>query len=261
MGILVAVSFCYSLNTVASADFSDAEWRLTISGLVEHPLNLSSADIIAMPQTTIYAQLICVGNSRFPLSLGNWSGVRLWLLLEAAGILPGTVKIAFYATDGYTTDLTVDTAQREDVILAYEKDGVPLSDAPRLVVPGFWGYKWISQVINIELVDYNFLGRYESAGYPDEANIQPAGPVLSTPSFSPTPNLPPSPPASPTPSLTPSPNPSSSSPPSSVPPQNQGPQSGSFLPIDPLYAVAAVVVIIVVVAVVAALKKRPKSNY
>jgi DMSO/TMAO reductase YedYZ molybdopterin-dependent catalytic subunit len=60
---------------------------------------------------------------------------------------------------------------RNDIILAYEKDGQPLAEKLRLVVPGKWGYKWISRLAQIDLVDYNFLGRYESSGYSDEANI------------------------------------------------------------------------------------------
>ena len=57
---------------------------------------------------------------------------------------------------------------RDDIILAYERDGEPLAEK-QLVVPCMWGYKWIREPTHIELVDYDFLGTYESAGYPDEA--------------------------------------------------------------------------------------------
>lgn len=167
IGILLAASFGYSLVPTAQSDSSDTTWQLTVTGLVDHPLNLTLADLFAMPQTTIYARLICVGPPSFLVTEGNWTGVRLWLILQEAGILKGPIKIAFHAKDNYTTDLTIDTAQRNDVILAYEKDGTPLSEKLRLVVPESWGYKWISQIINIELVDYNFLGTWESQGYPD----------------------------------------------------------------------------------------------
>ena len=60
---------------------------------------------------------------------------------------------------------------RDDIILAYEKDGEPLAENLRLVVPCKWGYKWIRDPIHIELVDYDFLGHYESRGYSDEADI------------------------------------------------------------------------------------------
>ncbi len=60
---------------------------------------------------------------------------------------------------------------REDVLLAYERDGEPLPEKLRLVVPGKWGYKWISQLIRVELVNYDFKGSWESRGYSDNAEI------------------------------------------------------------------------------------------
>jgi DMSO/TMAO reductase YedYZ molybdopterin-dependent catalytic subunit len=123
-----------------------------------------------MPQTNVNAAIICVDFPNNVVTDGNWTGVRLWLLLETAGVSPNAVKVAFYATDGYSTDLTVETAKREDIILAYEKNGAPLSETLRLVVPGKWGYKWISQVTSIELVDYDFEGFWESQGYSDIAD-------------------------------------------------------------------------------------------
>jgi hypothetical protein len=175
--------------------------------------------------------------------------------------LPETVKVAFHAQDGYTTDLAVDTALRDDVILAYEKDGAPLSETLRLVVPGCWGYKWIAQVTGIELVNYNFLGMYESLGYSDEAYIKSVGTTPELPLPPPGPNLPPSSSTSPSPSLAPSPSPNPSNSSSPVPSQTQSPQSTSFFPMDTLYAIAVVVVIIVfipVIAITVMLKKRAK---
>jgi DMSO/TMAO reductase YedYZ molybdopterin-dependent catalytic subunit len=67
--------------------------------------------------------------------------VRLELVLEKAGVSPQAVKVTFYAEDGFTTDLTVTTAMREDIVLAYEKDGKPLPEKLRLAVPSMWGYK------------------------------------------------------------------------------------------------------------------------
>ncbi len=170
--MLVAVSFWSGLKPIVHAESSSAEGQLTVTGLVEHPLNLSLAEITAMPQTTVNAALICVGAPGSVVAEGNWVGVSLGLLLETAGVYPEAVKVAFYASDGFSTDLALDTASREDVIVAYEKDGAPLSETLRLVVPGKWGYKWISQVASIELVDYDFKGFWESHGYSDAADVE-----------------------------------------------------------------------------------------
>jgi len=149
----------------------EAEWTLVVDGLVQSPLSLTYDDLLAMPTSTVYSKLYCVGAPSTPLAEGNWTGVRLGLILEEAGVSPLAVKVALYADDGFSTDLTLTTAMRDDIILAYERDGEPLTENVRLVVPCKWGYKWISGPTHIELVDYDFLGTYESSGWPDEASI------------------------------------------------------------------------------------------
>ena len=90
--------------------------------------------------------------------------------MEIANPLPNAIKVAFYASDSYTTDLILEDAMG-GVLIAYEKDGKPLPGKLRLVVPGRWGYKWINYLVRVELVDYDFKGVWESAGYPDSAVI------------------------------------------------------------------------------------------
>jgi hypothetical protein len=155
-----------SVSNVAAS-----EWGLVIDGFVQSPLALTLDDLMAMPPTTVYTRLYCVGLPTRPLEVGNWTGVRLGYLLQQAGVSPEAIKVALYASDGFTSDLSLSTAMRDDVILAYEKDGQPLAQTVRMVVPGKWGYKWIKSVTHIELVNYDFLGSYESIGYSDEADF------------------------------------------------------------------------------------------
>jgi len=148
-----------------------------VDGLVDRPLNLSVSDLLSMPSTSVNAPLYCVGGSRYPVENGTWEGVRLKLILDEANIRPNATKAAFYAPDRFSTDLTIQEAQRNDVVIAYKKDGEFLkagdrSPGFRLVVPGKWGYKWIKGLNHIELVDYDFRGFYESSGYSDDANIE-----------------------------------------------------------------------------------------
>lgn len=172
--------------------------QLTVSGLVDNPLNLTLADLQALPTTSIYAAIICVDAPSVVLEEGNWTGVRIQTLLETAAIQSGAVKIGFFAEDGYSTDLTLQVANESGVILAYEKDGQSLGGL-RLVIPGRWGYKWINQVSNVEVLDYDYLGFWESRGYSDSALISdgPQGP--SGPNFNP-PATPPTISSTPTPS-------------------------------------------------------------
>jgi DMSO/TMAO reductase YedYZ molybdopterin-dependent catalytic subunit len=165
----LSVGFLASYFRFGNGNVND--FNLLVNGLVQNPLNLNFSELNAMPRTTVYAVLYCVDYPNNPISQGNWTGVKLNLLLEQAEISQDTVKVAFTATDGYTTDLTVQTAMRQDVIIAYELNGQPLPEKLRLVVPGKWGYKWMSSVSHIELVNFDFKGLWESRGYSDEADI------------------------------------------------------------------------------------------
>ena len=203
IGLLLVASFSWSLKATAHAETNNADWQLSVTGLVENPLNLTVADLKAMPQTTEYAALYCVDDPSSAVAEGNWTGVQLWTLLETAGVSPNATKVAFFASDGYSTDLPIATAQQSNIVLAYAENGNPLSNVLRLVVPGEWGYKWIDLVTNIELVNYNYLGTEESLGYADNgvsaAITSVPAPPLYNPSYD---NLPSSTPlvsSSPTP--------------------------------------------------------------
>lgn len=258
--MLILTSFAYVLMPLANSAAADteAEWQLAVTESVENPLNLNWTEIVAMPKTTVNATLVCVDFPNNIVEQGNWTGVKLQTLLEEAKPSEGAIKIAFHAADGYSTDLTIETAMRNDVILAYEKDGVPLSDL-RLVVPGKWGYKWISQLTSIELVNYNFLGFWESKGYSDEASITSSGRGTGTTPELPKVNISPVTPTTP-PSTTPAPSsstpPNTSPAPSDQPTLNPESSKGLSIPKEAVYAIAASVIAVVLVAVLTFVRKR-----
>jgi DMSO/TMAO reductase YedYZ molybdopterin-dependent catalytic subunit len=145
--------------------------KLLVHGLVQNPLNLTMNEIQTMPKTVVNATLVCVDFPGAPIASGNWTGVQLAYLLQQAQVNQTAIKVAFHAGDGYTTDLTIQDAMNENIIIAYELNGKPLAEGLRLVVPSRWGYKWISHLTTIELVNYDFKGKWESRGYPDEGRV------------------------------------------------------------------------------------------
>jgi hypothetical protein len=127
--LFVLTSFTYnSIPPAKSATPTEIGWQLTVTGLVEKPLNLNWIEIVAMTRSSVEANLICVDFPGQIVMQGNWTGVKLRTLLEEAKPLPSAIKVGFYAADGYSTDLTAGTAMRDDIILAYEKDGFPPDD-------------------------------------------------------------------------------------------------------------------------------------
>jgi len=171
--ILSGVFLTDSLIKTAADEDGDNEspeqWTLSITGLVAEPANITLEELRKLPNTTVRAEMICVSGHSFGVS--NWIGVRLWELMETVQVLPSATKLALRAADGYETDIWIEDAMRDDVILAYDKDGGELRESIRLVVPGKWGYKWIAYLTEIELVDYDFRGTWESRGYSDDAVV------------------------------------------------------------------------------------------
>jgi DMSO/TMAO reductase YedYZ molybdopterin-dependent catalytic subunit len=69
----------------------------------------------------------------------------------------------------FARSLSRSDALREDVLVAYEMNGQPLTlehGAPlRLVVPGWFGIAWVKWLNRIELLDRRFMGRFMARDY------------------------------------------------------------------------------------------------
>ena len=99
-----------------------------------------------MPATRMTKDFQCVTGWR--VHDVKWTGVRLADLLDKAGVKEGSWGVRFLSFDGvYTETLTMDQARRDDVIVAYEMHGKPVTAAhggpARLYVAPMYGYKSI----------------------------------------------------------------------------------------------------------------------
>ncbi len=135
--------------TRASADTVESDIHVT--NLAGNTYNFTHSQILAMPKTTVSARLYCYG---FLMASGNWSGVRLSYLLQQVGAdYTNASSIDFVASDGYQMSIPIEAALREDVIVAYEMDGTPLSEGFRLVIPEKNGNTWIAMITTISMTD------------------------------------------------------------------------------------------------------------
>jgi hypothetical protein len=184
--LLISVMLCVALifpvldaqvETRSSAlSAMPPEW-FVIEGLVEHSFNLTYAELKNLPLVSEVATLECVGSGQGgPRITYNWTGVPLFYLLSAAGIVSGAYrKVVFNATDGYSSSVPLETAMQPNSILAFEANGTDLENLTgigsghRVVFPCLWGYKWVKWIKQIIIVDYDYKGTYESRGYSDEA--------------------------------------------------------------------------------------------
>jgi DMSO/TMAO reductase YedYZ molybdopterin-dependent catalytic subunit len=146
---------------------SDTAYRLTVDGLVDHPMVLTVADLQALPPTVLVRDFQCVTGWRVPNV--HWQGVALSVLLDRAGVHPSAKALHFESFDGeYSESLTLAEAYRPDVIAAYSMLGGPVSrehgGPVRLYVAPMYGYKSIKWMSRIEVVDRVEAGYWETEG-------------------------------------------------------------------------------------------------
>jgi len=151
-----------------------ADYRLRVRGLVDTPVELTYADLRAMEPTALTKDFQCVTGWR--VTDVQWRGVRLADILDRAGADAGARAVRFTSFDGaYTESLTMEQARRRDVLVAYELEGSPLSDAHggpvRLYVAPMYGYKSLKWLDTIEVGDRVEPGYWEQRGYDVDAWI------------------------------------------------------------------------------------------
>lgn len=164
-------------------DLDPEKYRLVVTGEVNNPLNLSLAEIKALPVTSEIVRLTCIEytfGASDRTGVANWTGVKLSVILELAEIdLEKADDISFHTPDlsinGYSTSLNPEQAYWDDVILAYEMNEEPLPKAHgfplRLVCPRMFGYKWIKWVTSIDVTPDDYRGFWEVRGYADSPYV------------------------------------------------------------------------------------------
>ena len=161
---------------VPSIDADD--WTLHFGGDVTNAVDLTYAELLAMPAVEQYVTLTCISNDVGGDLISNalWKGVPLKLLLERAGLPEGTDRLGFYAADGYFDSFPLDVAMRDEVIVAYQMNGVPLPAEhgfpARIIVPGLYGMEHVKWLVKIEPVASSFRGFWQQRGWADTAVIK-----------------------------------------------------------------------------------------
>jgi len=149
-----------SIPTIAPATY-----RLTVNGMVDHPLTLSIDDLRAMKRTTLMHYFQCVTGWRVPSV--RWEGVQLSEVLDRAGVQPGATALRFFSGDGvYTESLTLTQARLPEVLVADRMIGddvTPEHGGPvRMYVAPMYGYKSTKWLDRIELVNEVVPGYWEN---------------------------------------------------------------------------------------------------
>ncbi|MFL6026477.1 MAG: molybdopterin-dependent oxidoreductase [Friedmanniella sp.] len=133
-------------------------WTLSISGMVETPVTLTWAELMALPLVEHLTTLTCVSNEVGGDLIGNalWLGYPIRDLLARAKPTAGADMVLSTSKDGFTagTPLAALTDRNRQALLAVGMNGEPLplqhGFPVRMVVPGLYGYvsatKWVTQL-------------------------------------------------------------------------------------------------------------------
>jgi hypothetical protein len=133
-------------------------WQLKVTGMVDHPITYTYADLLAMPLFEQYVTLACVSNDVGGNLVGNtlWTGVHLKKILADAGVQLGATQIVGRSVDGFTVGLptawALDPAREPMIAVGMNRAPLPTEHGypARLIVPGLFGYvsatKWLSEI-------------------------------------------------------------------------------------------------------------------
>jgi DMSO/TMAO reductase YedYZ molybdopterin-dependent catalytic subunit len=140
----------------AAAQFAD--WKLAVTGLVEHPLELTLDQVRTLPQRTQITRHDCVEGWS---AIGQWTGPQLKTILDMARLKPEAKYIVFHCADlldgaPYYESVDLVDAFHPQTIVAHKLNGEPLpvkNGAPlRMRIERQLGYKHAKYVQAIEAV-------------------------------------------------------------------------------------------------------------
>ena len=147
--------------------YEPGEWTLAVGGLVERPQVLSFDDLVALPSVTVTTDIHCVTKwSKFDTT---WRGVRVRDLLEAAGMRPEATHLMGHAEHGYTANVPLEDALRDESLVVWEYEGEPIEPIHggpvRLLVPNLYFWKSPKWLRGIEVMNGDKPGFWERNGY------------------------------------------------------------------------------------------------
>jgi DMSO/TMAO reductase YedYZ molybdopterin-dependent catalytic subunit len=164
--LLIFLFLTISLINITPA--TAATGTLEITDLSNFTYNFTYQQLTEMPKTTIYAEIYCYGNL---VNAGDWSGVQISYLLNQMSNSSNVNSIQFVAADSYTVTIPTLIAMAPETIIAYQKNGDPLSEGLRLVLPGHNGASWIAQIISIAMSNEEASPPAAASGPGGRANL------------------------------------------------------------------------------------------
>jgi len=161
-----------SISGIQEVDITT--YSLKIDGLVENKMSYTYDRILEMDSLEVVYTIYCVEGWDATFL---WKGVLMKDVLSESNVMDDAKTVIFHAIDGYTTSLPLDEVMDNDLMIAYNVNGLPIPSSlgyPFIFVAyDKWGYKWARWINRIELSsDTDYMGYWESRGYSIDGNIE-----------------------------------------------------------------------------------------
>jgi DMSO/TMAO reductase YedYZ molybdopterin-dependent catalytic subunit len=162
-------------NSINGPQYIDRQnYTLKITGLINNQKNYSYEEILEKFESyQKIVTLFCVEGWSTKIL---WEGILLNDILKEVEPQTDAEIIIFHAYDGYTTSLSLDYIEKNNIMIAYKMNNVTLPPERgypfQLVAESKWGYKWIKWITEIEVSEnIYYRGYWESRGYSNNANL------------------------------------------------------------------------------------------
>lgn len=157
-------------GTSGSADIG--KWKLQLSGEVKKPTTLSLQQFMALKQVDLTCDVHCV--TGWTLLDSRWRGVAMKTIMELVAVKPSAGFVIFTGPAGYSSNIPMSEARKDNVILAHRfmdrklprAHGAPV----RGLVPDRYFYKSVKWLDGITFSAADEPGYYESGGYSNSAD-------------------------------------------------------------------------------------------
>ncbi len=155
------------LSAEATPKFNENTYRFKVWGAVEQPIELSWRELLALPQVTLTADFHCVTMwSRYN---NAWTGIHVREIINLVKPHSDTQFVTAHSWTNYTTNMPYSDFNDDDVLIAFQHDGEPISPdhggPVRLIVPKLYGYKSAKWLDGFEFMPQDNPGFWEIRGY------------------------------------------------------------------------------------------------
>ncbi|MGD2270839.1 MAG: molybdopterin-dependent oxidoreductase [Desulfobacterales bacterium] len=149
-----------------------ADWKLKIHGEVKKPTSITSDQLMALSAVDVTCDVHCV--TGWTLLDSRWRGIRLTALMDLAEVDQNAAFVIFESYAGYTSNIPISEARKQNVILAHSFFGKPLPavhGAPlRALVPDLYFYKSAKWLEGVKFTVKDEPGYWERGGYSNSAD-------------------------------------------------------------------------------------------